>query len=280
VSRRGLLFTWRELVASDRGPASPTRRHVLITLSLNMNQGGGSCYPSTARLAEMTGLSERSVCSHLEAAEAEGWIRRGRHGSGRGWKLTAYQAAIPDTLNEVQHVRAAGTETGSARQRSEGAEPHARGTEPHARGTEPDDTEVLKEVQSISSYNSPRISPRISDVDDRFDGFWSVYPPRAGGNPKRRAQHAWNARLKEGADPQAIIAGARRYRQYLEATHSDGTQYVMQAATFVGPERHWEEPWTPPPPLDGRRSPKTGPPGQPQTADDYDDATEEVTWSR
>ena len=31
-----------------------------------------------------------------------------------------------------------------------------------------------------------------------------------------------------------------------EATNKAGTEYVMQAATFLGPEQYFLEPWTPP----------------------------------
>jgi hypothetical protein len=38
-----------------------------------------------------------------------------------------------------------------------------------------------------------------------------------------------------------MLAGVNRYAGYVRATGSAGTQYVKQAATFFGPDRHFEE---------------------------------------
>ncbi|MGL5968428.1 MAG: hypothetical protein ACRCZ6_14965 [Kluyvera sp.] len=77
-----------------------------------------------------------------------------------------------------------------------------------------------------------------------FELVWQEYPKRAGGNPKGAAFKHWKARLAEGATPQAILDGVRRYAAFIRATGKLGTEYVKQAATFFGPDRHFEEPWT------------------------------------
>lgn len=43
---------------------------------------------------------------------------------------------------------------------------------------------------------------------DRFEDFWKVYPKKAG---KPAAQKAFQKAIKGGADPDAIITGAKRY---------------------------------------------------------------------
>jgi len=80
-----------------------------------MDKSGGSCFPSTKRLSEETGLSERTVCTHLEIAEKEGWIQKMQQGlTGRAWKRHSYQALIPQkALKEIQHLEVKGTEGGS-----------------------------------------------------------------------------------------------------------------------------------------------------------------------
>ncbi|MBC2709533.1 MAG: helix-turn-helix domain-containing protein [Desulfosarcina sp.] len=132
-------FDWQRMISSEKGPKSPTTRHVLLTLSLYMNDDGGSCYPSTKKLGLATGLSERSVCTHLDIATSAGWIRKHiKTGEGRAWKLHSYTPATPDkALKEVQQQ---GTEGGSAAL--------TEGTEPHTEGAEPHDIKALKEVQS------------------------------------------------------------------------------------------------------------------------------------
>jgi hypothetical protein len=97
-------------------------------------------------LAEETGLSERSVCTHLEKAAKAGWVKKSRRGcKGRDWKLTEYTPTIPDkALKEIQHPNTEGTETVSA---------------PQAKGTEPRSNEVLKEVQSSTSIEHSNTPP-------------------------------------------------------------------------------------------------------------------------
>ena len=90
------LFTWRSVIASTDGPSSPTTRLVLLTLSLHMSERGESCFPSTDTLAEETGLTKRSVITHLLTAQDDGWIIRKVKGTnGQGWKRHEYLATIP-----------------------------------------------------------------------------------------------------------------------------------------------------------------------------------------
>jgi helix-turn-helix protein len=145
------LFKWRSVIASEYGP-SPTARHILLTLSLHMDELGGSCFPSIRTLMKKTGLSNRAICTHLEKAEAAGWIKRSQRGKnfGKSWKGNEYQATLPPlkVVNEVQHD---GGERGSLRQ--------AKGGEPHSEGGEPDDNKVVNEVHTSTSVNSRKNSP-------------------------------------------------------------------------------------------------------------------------
>ena len=79
-----------------------------------------------------------------------------------------------------------------------------------------------------------------------FELFKSAYPKRSGSQPWARAIEAANARIKEGAKFTGMIEGARRYATFCDEAGNTGTEYVMQAATFLGPEQHFLEPWTPP----------------------------------
>jgi uncharacterized protein YdaU (DUF1376 family) len=76
-----------------------------------------------------------------------------------------------------------------------------------------------------------------------FDHAWSLYPNRFGGNPKRSAFHAWSARLKAGHTAADMIAGVQRYAAHCASDGKVGTKFVMQAATFFGPDDHFLEPW-------------------------------------
>lgn len=106
------LFTWRSAIGESALP--PTCRHVLLALSLYMNEKGGSAYPGSSRLAHDTGLNQRTVKDWLSHAEKNGWIvvaRRG--GTAKGGKRLAseYVAHIPGHIT-VDNYRVSTTTGG------------------------------------------------------------------------------------------------------------------------------------------------------------------------
>lgn len=82
--------------------------------------------------------------------------------------------------------------------------------------------------------------------DRDFEAMWAEYPTRAGNNPKKRAWSAWSSRLKEGESKTAIRGGVKRYAAYCQNTGKIRSEFVMQAATFFGPEKPYLQPWEPP----------------------------------
>ena len=139
-----------------------------------------SCYPTTRRLAGATGLSERAVCTHLELAEQEGFIRRRLRGEGKSWKNYIYSLCLPSFGAEPLSVpltpRAEPRSAGSAA-RSNGAEPDAEGTERSALGAERSDEMALKDVPannvqvtgSITKNNTHggEKNPKDLNIDER-----------------------------------------------------------------------------------------------------------------
>lgn len=73
---------------------------------------------------------------------------------------------------------------------------------------------------------------------EHFASAWSRYPSRPGQS-RAAALKAWTARVREGVDPAALLAGVEAYAAYVRR---EGTQpkFVKHAATFFGPDRHWE----------------------------------------
>ena len=109
-------------------------------------------------------------------------------------------------------------------------------------------TKTTTETKSIgaSADASASARPAKQDYSPEFETAWDAYPKRAGGNSKAGAFKAWNARLKDGVKPGDMLAGVKRYAAYARATGSVGTQFVKQAATFFGPDRHFDESWQAP----------------------------------
>jgi hypothetical protein len=75
-------------------------------------------------------------------------------------------------------------------------------------------------------------------ADQAFEAAWRAYPRRPN-NPKAKALKAWRARIREGVDPAALVAGVRAYAAYVRR-ESKAPEFVKLGATFFGPDRHWE----------------------------------------
>lgn len=131
-------------------------------------------------------------------------------------------------------------------------------TKPLPENTTETTQEITTEIKNTNGASANAPAPTRSakqDYSTEFETAWQAYPKRAGGNPKSAAFKAWKARLKDGVTPEAMLAGVKRYVAYCRATGNTGTQYVKQAATFFGPDRHFEESWqTPSAPGGGRRN--------------------------
>ena len=90
----------------------------------------------------------------------------------------------------------------------------------------------------------PRTKPNSAFLD--LDAFKAAYPKRAGSQPWLKAATAATARMKEGCTFDSMVDGAKRYAAFCEASEQLNTKFVMQASTFLGPERHFLEAWDPP----------------------------------
>lgn len=98
--------------------------------------------------------------------------------------------------------------------------------------------------------NNIRRKPDSAPVDSWFSQAWEAYPRRAGTNSKSAAASAWSARIKEGVSPEAMFEAVKRYASFCDATGKTGSEYVLQAASFFGPQkRGWEGNWEIPPHL-------------------------------
>ena len=94
-----------------------------------------------------------------------------------------------------------------------------------------------------SADKSVRVRSNRPEYSPEFERAWLAYPKRAGGNSKSAAFKAWKARLNEGVNHETMLEGVERYAGWVSAMGNSGTQFVKQAVTFFGPDRHFEESW-------------------------------------
>lgn len=92
-------------------------------------------------------------------------------------------------------------------------------------------------------------TPRNSYPPD-FEAVWQAYPRRGrtrGANDNKiAAARAYNQRIRQGHSPQEIMQGVEAYAEYIRAQGHEGTPYVKQCATFLGPDCHFLCEWEPP----------------------------------
>lgn len=100
-----------------------------------------------------------------------------------------------------------------------------------------------REEEEEEGNTTAAARPTRAPEPPEFGALWAVYPKRGGGNPRPRALKAARARLTEGATWNELHDGVSRYAEFCRATGKVGTEYVMQAATFLGPDRRFAEPW-------------------------------------
>lgn len=83
-----------------------------------------------------------------------------------------------------------------------------------------------------------------------FEQVWQAYPNRGrtkGANDNKiAAARAYSQRIRQGHSLQEIMQGVEAYAEYIQAQGHEGTPYVKQCATFLGPDCHflceWEAP--------------------------------------
>jgi hypothetical protein len=169
-------WSWRHAVLKSGLPA--TTRHVLLTISCFMNDVGGGCYPTQEQLAEATGLTDRAVRQHIDAAVKAGWLVRKEHGfRGQKWRNHEYEASWPAQDVDVTSLPIdEGAERGSG--------PFVEGAERHAEGEEPDDKKVRNVVPPILPIqpSNQRVDARATLRDEFEEEVWNEFPRNPGAD--------------------------------------------------------------------------------------------------
>ncbi|HBT4773460.1 TPA: helix-turn-helix domain-containing protein [Klebsiella variicola subsp. variicola] len=228
---------------------NPLRKLVLLKLADNASDLG-ECWPSYQHIADQCEISKRSVMNHIEALCECGLIKKELRTGPKGNSSNVYQ------LN----LRSAGDSPGGSANRSlpsaTDSLPGAADSPGGSAGAAPRISHSFEPVNEpvnepikhtgASAIASAPVRSAKQDYSPEFETAWQAYPKRAGGNSKSGAFKAWKARLKDGVKPEDMLAGVKRYAVYTRATGSIGTQFVKQASTFFGPDRHFEESWQAP----------------------------------
>lgn len=103
---------------------------------------------------------------------------------------------------------------------------------------------TVREMSTVTRRDvtkSRTTSGTSRDVPVEFETAWSSYPKRPN-NPKREALTAWRTRVnRDKVAPAELQAAVERYAAYCVARGIVGTETVMQARTFFGPNERWKD---------------------------------------
>ncbi|HIH9052335.1 TPA: helix-turn-helix domain-containing protein [Escherichia coli] len=239
----------------------------------------GVCYPGVETICRQLGLGESTVRTAISELEADGWLtrqsrRRGNRNTSNLYHLNADRLeqlarTERDKVAELKQQRRLSVlrdPSESEPSKSEPSESECSGVfDPSDSGKKTvltlqnldPDPQGLKHDPQVNSKHDPQDIGASADASaparsarqeysPEFEQAWQEYPKRAGGNSKSAAFKAWKARLREGIKPETMLDGVKRYAVWVRATGNTGTQFVKQAATFFGPDRHFDESWQQP----------------------------------
>jgi hypothetical protein len=177
------LYTWRSAISTPESGLTPTEHHVLLTLSLHMNELGASCFPSIETLVDETcGRSASTIREALGHADELGWLNRSvRVGRGRSNEYEALNPSWYETHRgavvlpaSVDARRAAAIEAATAAL----AGPHAPLAGP------PAETETRRAPVGISRAAAEPVSAALRQETRRAP---VVNPPGSGYEDHKRA---------------------------------------------------------------------------------------------
>ncbi|KJW97211.1 helix-turn-helix domain-containing protein [Enterobacter sp. SST3] len=227
---------------------NPLRKLVLLKLADNASDHG-ECWPSYQHIADQCEISKRSVMNHIDALCECGLVKKELRPGPKGNSSNVYRLDFSSAGDSLERSANRSLPSANRSLPSAGDSPGgSAGAAPRiSHSFEPVNESVIEPKYNGSSDNdSEKYRSSKENYSKEFEQAWQAYPKRAGGNSKAAAWKAWRARIKDGVNTEAMLAGVNRYAGYVRATGSAGTQYVKQAATFFGPDRHFEESWQAP----------------------------------
>jgi len=202
-----------------------------VLLYSHMNGHTGRCDPSTATLADETGLTVRGVEKAIAELRKSGWWKI-KQGGGRG--CTNSYAPHLARVNASSGFRPGNDEqlfgVSGAKRRTAGRKTPT-----------PSSDEPVKNQNHIARF------ARSEGVSSDFETFWRTYPHRGDfSDPKKPTRAKFDAAMRRGVDPAEIIAGAERYRVHVESQRIE-PRFRPQAQTWLNQER-WNDHQEPPEP--------------------------------
>jgi hypothetical protein len=196
----------------------------------HMNGTTGRCDPAITRLAEETGLNERSVRRAICELEESGWwyVGHGEGTVGNGGRTNTYRP----NFGVVPHRTPPEGEGGDSAVPTFSPKVGTHRSLPFDEGGDP-------RVRKVGTHRS---SEPIKNQEEDFNAeFVKVWPdiPKRPGEPKEPAHREFVQARLEGAPFEAMMRGWAINKQYLER-HPEQGQYIASVARWIR-EKRWED---------------------------------------
>jgi hypothetical protein len=238
-----------------------TAKFILIAIAMFPNWGELSCEVTDKEIAAITHYSPRTITNGIKRLADHRLIQvseqvRGGAGKFGSRRITITPPPLASDDTRRQHLTtspsASDDNTLIYKINSNSARAKATDrskTETPLRGQTARTAKVVSIAKPVSTPPTPIESkdapaagfeltpptPRIN-IAARFESFWRVFPHRAGDDPRAPAEKPFRAALRDGVDPDRIIAGAEAYARL--RTKRD--QYIPTAARWLKEER-WQD---------------------------------------
>lgn len=260
-------LNWHDRIARDASlPACALR--VAVVLGGYINSDSGTAWPAQERLAGDIGASTDTVQRAISALVAGGYIaieKGGKFGRSNVYRIVEKAAELrsshgidsrksavlkaaelrsnrPQNCGTNSSIELKEINSGSKDPLSVGERKSALRADP--KKSEPEEINLHRaDLFNDTGERHTRTSAGTNGAagDELFAEFWNAYPKREA---KGAARKGWQAAIKSGADPEAIVAGARRYRaeRDLVADPAERHRFTKLPATWLRAECWADEP--------------------------------------
>lgn len=188
---------------------------IMLALADRAGDDGHSCFPSQKEIKRKTSLSIRSIQTHLNWLEENGYILRKERRRNDGYRTSDEYIVFPvdNSGADISGEKFSGENS---------AKPHAQ----ILRGNNNSLTE--------SYIYTPEEDTSVRPLE--FEMFWSTYPSYRRES-RKKAFPAWEKVIREGrATPEQLQASAGAYRASDEAT-KDGGKYAKGLCAWLNGDR-------------------------------------------
>lgn len=213
-------FSWQHAIRAAK--LEPPTKLILYTIATRMAADGSGCFPSYNTMAADSGMSRRSVITHVEKAVLAGLLKViNRRDEAELNKSNVYQIVMPKgsaggALGVVQEVHYGGA--GGALGGGAGGAP------------------ITTHLSNYPINNNP-LTPQGGT--ERFSDFWLSWPVSERKTDKKQCQDKWRAYKLDAIADDVIIA--------LEAWKASKDWRKNSGAFIPAPKvwlngRRWETP--------------------------------------